>query len=562
MMMNLLHNIRKCKRNYIMVAVLGLMGAKVISLLVSYRELDILTQQFKLSDYSIPTHAVVSSHKKYNFTEIQEKATNRMAGLQPRRGVRYLYEKYNLLLGVEPIVYSTNHRAIIRIVDLHPLNANINCSGIDLTIWVRIAGPEIISGIAIPKQNSSCTWEFSNNEPLALPGTYEVSVKVLALNDGADRIKEECRFQENTLFRSGTILLNYTPPGVFYSTQHNCCEMCTRHENCTHFVAFLNKTDSVKCVLYSSVTSEAYNITIGNNKVLTIAGISKSKQRPTVFLGCGYGQGLEMNFCLDEGRDDMPFIIQPFFEVPNEEYKIGKKEETVSICSSTLQEVTHGRWVLQSHLNCSMELEKPQSKFTPMYVHKHTEPEDCWIHDRLIGNNCLNGCNRNPKSNLWKSNLTKEIFTYVWKPYDCNLLLYTDEMLARCFQLNGYSKPTVMGDSVSEFFRAYLNKRFDSLNTTIYGNKTVILHNFKLMHMIWNKKYTEWDNLLQNGQGFTLKMNSIGIWLNGPFFIERTRNACNSRSNVKICGHGSPCSCEPLWMEGGGLAKYQYGCKF
>lgn len=287
---DLLRNIHKCKRNYIIVAVIGLMGAIIISLLVSYRELNTLFQQFKLSDSSILTDIVPSAHKDYNITEIQEKAINRMTGLQPRRGVRYLYETYNLLLVVEPIVYSANHGVSIRIVDLHPMNVSISCTDIDLTIWVRIAGPEIISGIAIPKHNSSCTWEFNNNEPLTLPGTYEVSVKVLALNDGADRIQEDCHFQKNTLFHSGTILQNYTPPGVFYHTEHNCCEMCTRHENCTHFVAFLNPSDSVRCRLYSSVTSGAYSVTSDNDNVLTYAGISKSKQRPIIFLGCGYGQ--------------------------------------------------------------------------------------------------------------------------------------------------------------------------------------------------------------------------------------------------------------------------------
>ena len=237
-----------------------------------------------------------------------------------------------------------------------------------------------------------------------------------------------------------------------------------------------------------------------------------------------------MNFCLDEGRDDMPFIIQPLFELPDEEfYNLEQKNETFSICSPTLKGVNHGRWVLQPNLNCSMELDHSQSKF-PMYVHKHTEPEDCWIHDRLIGNSCEHGCTRNPKSNLWKSNLTKEIFTYVWKPYDCNLLLYTDEMLARCFQQNGYSKPTVIGDSVAEFFREYLNKRFDSIDTAIYGNKTVTLNNFQMMHMIWLKSYSEWDTLLQHRNDFTLKKDAIGIWLNGPFLSsEREMHVTHGR---------------------------------
>lgn len=63
-----------------------------------------------------------------------------MSRLQSRRGVRYLYERYNLLLVVEPTIYTDTNRVIIRIVDLNPINANSNnCTDIDLTIWVRIA---------------------------------------------------------------------------------------------------------------------------------------------------------------------------------------------------------------------------------------------------------------------------------------------------------------------------------------------------------------------------------------------------------------------------------------
>lgn len=141
-------------------------------------------------------------------------------------------------------------------------------------------GPEIISGLAIKQQNSfSCTWEFTNHELSVLPGTYEIAVKVVALNDAADFNLDECHFQNNTFFQNGTILQNYIPPFNFYAHKTTCCEMCTRHENCTHFVAFRKESLPIRCILYSSVTGGLHNIPEHNNQVSTVAGVSRSKQQ-------------------------------------------------------------------------------------------------------------------------------------------------------------------------------------------------------------------------------------------------------------------------------------------
>ena len=93
------------------------------------------------------------------------------------------------------------------------------------------------------------------------------------------------------------------------------------------------------------------------------------------------------------------------------------------------------------------------------------------------------------------------LFPFIWKPYDCDLVLYTDEVLAQCMRTHGYAKPVVLGDSVAEFFAEYVNMRFDALDPAIYGDKPVVIDNLWLMHSIWNYNNAEWYSALQNKQG-------------------------------------------------------------
>jgi hypothetical protein len=130
----------------------------------------------------------------------------------------------------------------------------------------------------------------------------------------------------------------------------------------------------------------------------------------------------------------------------------------------------------------------------PQYIHNESQPEACWVHDKLIGNLCSDGCDRNPKSNLWKSSLVAMgFFTYTWQPYDCRLPLYSNDMIKKCFQHHNYEMPLLKGDSVPHFFSRYVANRLDELareenetNVKIFGDRTVVIHNFNLLHRSWH----------------------------------------------------------------------------
>jgi len=482
----------------------------------------------------------------YNRTATMLEAVARMERLEARRGVRYLYERHNLLLVLEPVVVFS-HGFTIRIVDLvDPSVSKNKCQDLNLTIWVRLAGPEIISGIATQSIQGDCTWIYSHHQPLTLSGRYEVVAKVLTLNDGVDANMDECNLQNHAIYK-GNIVQNYTPPGTFYAPESTCCEICSRHEECLYFALEMPTGMPTRCILYSSVTRVDFvNETKDSSSPVYIAGTSRSKVQPgpIIHLGCGYGATQEMNFCLDEGRDDIPYIVQPKVEVEirdiqtKENVKNNKSGMKSKICPRTLKGVGHGRWVKSNWFqNCTMEMAETDVKF-PQYLHRNDEPEECWIYDRLIGNGCHNGCNRNPEGNLWRSSLMEEhddrFFPYMWKPYDCDLVLYSDEMLTKCFLSHGYARPSVVGDSVAEFFEEYVNMRFDSLDSAIYGDKPVIIDNLWIMHAIWHNSNTEWNSAIQSRVGL-LQDGAVGIWLNGPFLSsEREVHCTQGRMGVFV----------------------------
>lgn len=176
-------------------------------------------------------------------------ALERLEHFQRLRGVRYLYEKYGLLL----VVPSKNGNEPLYIIDAgRDHDEGSLCATLELRLWVRLAGEQEVAAGFATKYNSStsgCVWRF-RHEPLP-PGSYEIAVKVLALNDdGRDVRSDLCYIQEKRSVMEGAQEIeHYTAPGDFYGESEACCEICTKHPNCTHFAATKTKP---QCVLYSN----------------------------------------------------------------------------------------------------------------------------------------------------------------------------------------------------------------------------------------------------------------------------------------------------------------------
>lgn len=234
---------------------------------------------------------------------------------------------------------------------------------------------------------------------------------------------------------------------------------------------------------------------------------------------------------------------------------------TLPLCPANLKGVSHGRWVRSStDLNCSMKLVPPTGAF-PQYIYNEPQSEACWVHDKLIGNNCLDGCARNPKSNLWKSRLAaKDYFTYTWHPYDCRLPIYSNGMIKKCFQHHHYSMPQVMGDSVSYFFSMYVATHLDVLtrqenntNVKIFGDKKVVIHNFMLLHHIWHDSNEQFKATLSDWSvdGFPDDASEGGeiFWLNGPLLSSERQTHVTHGRMVALTDMAHPVLVARGWKE-------------
>ena len=482
--------------------------------------------------------------------KIRNAALAKLQSYEPTRGVRYLYEQYGLLLLVN--VYQNSKQKGKVVIEIRNANnedheelEDIDCKSLKLSLWVRLAGPEIISGLA--SYDSDCTWRYETPEPVTRSGNYEIFVKTLSiLDDGVDNFyRPHCQekgggwiWNEETSVPIGNFTIRaYGGPAV-------CCEVCTRMNNRTpndisgpkcNYWTYRDK-EQPQCLFYESVGEQ-----IKSNYSGWKSGTSIQKNlpeyQPLIFLGCGWAAG-NQNDCRDNGRDDIPYLITSNITIRDDgtntiqQRKESETSQLLPVCdSTTLEGVNYGRWVQSSPtMNCTMVVETPQVYF-PGFVHLSYQPEECWIHDRLIGNKCEKGCGRNPIPNLWKSPLQEpsDMFKYVWKPYRCHLPLYTDEMLTQCIKSKGLEQPKVIGDSVMKFFSYYIDHRFDKLykdystGTAIAKQWNVTTSNFQMLHRLWwdsnevmNQTVHKWESKLFP-PGIDSTKDTKGIYLHGPF---------------------------------------------
>ena len=168
---------------------------------------------------------------------------------------------------------------------------------------------------------------------------------------------------------TGSVLYEYQPFGSFYGEGRSCCEMCTRDPECTHWSYTGYKGVAVKCIFYESVESEAIVEDSDEEHSGFTSGTSRPKATPTspvsYYLGCGYAAGLEMDVCLDEGRDDMPLIAAPTMVAPQRATPGGERELPRCGSKGTEAKVGHGRWVRSDavELGCP-EVERVQTPET------------------------------------------------------------------------------------------------------------------------------------------------------------------------------------------------------
>jgi len=391
-----------------------------------------LTEKSVWSDSSLQPHTVL--------------ALARLPDFSPSLGVRYLYEKYNLILVSEPV---RNNQVCV-----HAISGDGSSSDPpSMKIWIRVSGPEIQSGVAVPSSpDSSCSYHYDLH-PLP-PGNYTLDMKLLSVfDDGQEWDFAQCNHEQGTYWdpANSTLLMYKFPISYANSDTKLCCDQCTGHPNCMAYTSNPTKNQigevDYPCIFYSEVSGEK----LKGGK--TSSGTSRSKDHVMKYLGCGHSHVFET--CREAGEDDGLYLIEKEFFVSGE---VGVEEEKKPICSATeLDEITRGRWVKTPLSVCAGEpLQHYNNQQFAHVVRQTGMAEACWVHDNFskISGQCVRS--RRPQSSVWKSHLFEPDFTYTWQPYTCRLPLYTDAILKECLQTKGYRRPEVSGDSVSRMLGTYV----------------------------------------------------------------------------------------------------------
>ncbi|GMH68196.1 hypothetical protein TL16_g04872 [Triparma laevis f. inornata] len=453
--------------------------------------------------------------------------------LQPLRGVSYLYNLTSHLLYLPP------HSPISNKITISSINEkNTPCP--QITLWVRLHGPSIITGLASLNKNlprNECTWSFSF--PVPEEGEYKVIVKVQSLNPkNIDINRSQCMRKSNKHYIGKPISL-LSSPGTFYSSWEGCCDICTRSLSCRYWTSREGfEVKSPRCLFYEDIEGEE-EVEGLKGKEKIYSG-TKREEDAAIHLGCGwdYSKENEETWCKDFGRDD---IVYDLSEEKVIKYVGSTIENIPPTCKSNDLRITYGRWLKtsRSEIGCEPPIPEKGDKGFYRTIHSNVEPEYCWIHDtpERLGKLCnkASGCLRSPLKNSWMSEVGKSEFEYVWKPYECDLKYYKDEEIKECWEEKGFSRPSVKGDSIAFFFEYYVNNRFDVIPIN-YGNKKITITNLGLTHLIWHDSFSDFkekivkDNLNKGNKYSNLKLKEeeIKVWLLGPYIVSERESGCTS----------------------------------
>jgi hypothetical protein len=112
---------------------------------------------------------------------------------------------------------------------IHPVSREMTCNASKLELWVRIAGPEIFAGSAIPSSKQSCEWSFPFH--LERIGEYIVESKILLYNGRADAHPKQFEYY-NVNVTDKDLPMNITDRSS--SRASNCIVLTPLAPKCAH----------------------------------------------------------------------------------------------------------------------------------------------------------------------------------------------------------------------------------------------------------------------------------------------------------------------------------------
>ena len=437
------------------------------------------------------------------------------------RGVGWLYEHHGVVLTA--ILRTTS-------VDIFNVGRKFPCE--KLTIWVRVAGPEVHAGKAksIEHNDSSCHWSFAIN--LQSPGIYKVDTKVLLYNPSATvtsctRIDESMKtlpIHQFPIHRSVTGFKFYTP-------LLSCCEVCTRDKECRHWSTVPMSGAIHGCELFYSDGRERKEVSsfqdmkIGherlssNNDILIAHG--PPRDEPTAYyLGCGWSFYLSIDFpCLSNELDDQVHMTNNSLIVSQKTLLLESKDHTMPLCTAREEIQSRGRWVRRNVDECPLIFDEKFNEQFNITKYNSTSPI-CWHRDDLsiVGQTCVEAGCAKWLPTAWISSLKLEPWYGRWEPYSCTYLDLTDQQLQQCFNKKQISSISMEGHSIARFVNQYLQQRLDGLE---FANKSeiskqVVVTTLSFPHLLWRESEEGWYQELTQREMAT--PNKLFFWISGFFY--------------------------------------------
>eukprot|EP00592_Proboscia_alata_P016787 CAMPEP_0194396002 /NCGR_PEP_ID=MMETSP0174-20130528/124740_1 /TAXON_ID=216777 /ORGANISM="Proboscia alata, Strain PI-D3" /LENGTH=697 /DNA_ID=CAMNT_0039192007 /DNA_START=97 /DNA_END=2191 /DNA_ORIENTATION=+ len=457
------------------------------------------------------------------------------------RGIGWLYVVQGMTIVAQPLASSVTG---LNTILFRPVE-DVACDPSMLLIWVRVAGPEIFSGSAMPDAEHECRWYF-DFEP-SVGGEYRFDAKVLNWNGAADIHPELC--QPN--YTNYTIDAHLKHEGIvgfkFYNPARSCCEICSRTPGCVQwwFRGGHANTNKVCEVFFDDENSSFYPTScceicsrtpgcvqwwfrgghVENNKVCEVFFDDENssfyptspktaqnrrqlqwyKDKPAhgvprgeptaYYMGCGWSYYLAYDFPCVDGNDDNIYGSGTILDVsidskPEPSRRCGKKDE---LMGDTLQ----GRWVRapfpnQTTNDCPNIMESDLNFSSHSNIMKYDgKNPSCWHRDDLsnVGKKCPEqGCRKFTPS-AWKSYLQDETHWYgTWKPFDCSYEENDDVAVQKCVNELKIESITAQGASIANIIKDYLNQRLVGINLVEPSEVSVqvIIDTLKMPHQVWN----------------------------------------------------------------------------
>eukprot|EP00747_Dinoflagellata_sp_TGD_P166160 gnl/TRDRNA2_/TRDRNA2_188503_c0_seq1.p1 gnl/TRDRNA2_/TRDRNA2_188503_c0~~gnl/TRDRNA2_/TRDRNA2_188503_c0_seq1.p1 ORF type:complete len:705 (+),score=75.14 gnl/TRDRNA2_/TRDRNA2_188503_c0_seq1:61-2175(+) len=421
------------------------------------------------------------------------------------RGAGYLHEKLGLILTLrwrEPYIW---------IEDL----AGRSCDPNRISIWVRVAGPQLHAGLATPStSNKTCRWHFDLHN-IQETGNYTVEAKLLNLDGGLDTNYSMCNIQRNVAFKGE--VLQHLKGSKLYNRMDGCCEACTRDERCTHWTTpAIGGERDAHCTLFSKVTAKnktgpelpAQSMWDAPPRGMFISG-TKRNERTSRFLGCGWSCLLShAHPCLHPNDDRiMNFGMKLFVHRKDPAFMSSTSSRT---CRTPSEVNSPGHWQELSAAElakCSKDAsgkspDVVRAKLFP--VLKYDEGDGyCWYKEVLhdLGSRCAEAdCPEFQSRLVPVSNLStaERTTAFKWVPNHCQLPMMEPSQIQECVTRKKIASFRVVGDSVMDFFSAYVGMRLEHIQFWKGQNSThVIVDDFSMPHEIWGYNRSHWESKIK-----------------------------------------------------------------